>query len=189
MRKIVMVAFVMALVVVLAAVLARNGEAAGDAMKWPSEVVGWKWDGKQEAYDAQSIFKYIDGAAEVYLAYNFQGLNVGRYDRDGRPELVADVYRMGTAEDAFGAFSFERQDDDAAIGQGSEFGGGLLRFWKGSYFVTVYADGEAPDTERAVLWSSAKRSLPRSGRLDPRPTSPVPCPVKRRASLSAPSGS
>jgi hypothetical protein len=151
MRKIVMVAFVMALVVVLAAVLARNGEAAGDAMKWPSEVVGWKWDGKQEAYDAQSIFKYIDGAAEVYLAYNFQGLNVGRYDRDGRPELVADVYRMGTAEDAFGAFSFERQDDDAAIGQGSEFGGGLLRFWKGSYFVTVYADGEAPDAERAVL--------------------------------------
>jgi hypothetical protein len=147
MRRIVMVA----MAVILAAALAKNGEAAGDAMKWPGEVIGWKWDGKQETYDAQSIFKYIDGAAEVYLAYNFQGLKVGHYDREGRPKLIADVYRMGTAEDAFGVFSFERQDDDAAIGQGSEFGGGLLRFWKGSYFVTVYADGEAPDAERAVL--------------------------------------
>ena len=140
-----------AMAVILAAVLTGNGEAAGEAMKWPREAAGWKWDDKQEAYDTQSIFKYIDGAAEVYLAYNFQGLKVGHYDREGRPRLIADVYRMGTAEDAFGVFSVERQDDDAAIGQGSEFGGGLLRFWKGSYFVTVYADGEAPDAERAVL--------------------------------------
>ena len=142
---------IVAMAVIMVAVLTGNGEATGDTMKWPNEVVGWKWDGKQEVYDAQSIFKYIDGAAEVYLAYNFQGLKVGHYDREGRPRLIADVYRMGTAEDAFGVFSFERQDDDAAIGQGSEFGGGLLRFWKGSYFVTVYADGEAPDAEKEVL--------------------------------------
>jgi len=37
------------------------------------------------------------------------------------------------------------------IGQGSEFGGGLLRFWKGKYFVSIYADGEGAEVESAVL--------------------------------------
>jgi len=37
------------------------------------------------------------------------------------------------------------------IGQGSELGGGLLRFWKGKFFVSVYAEGESPEVEAAIL--------------------------------------
>jgi hypothetical protein len=58
---------------------------------------------------------------------------------------------MASSEDAYGVFSFERQDEDAGIGQGSEFGGGLLRFWKGKYFVSIYADGEGVEVEPAIL--------------------------------------
>ena len=58
---------------------------------------------------------------------------------------------MGSPADAFGVFSFDRQDPDAGIGQGSEFGGGLLRFWKGRYFVSVYGEGEGKEQEEAVL--------------------------------------
>jgi hypothetical protein len=58
---------------------------------------------------------------------------------------------MGTSEDAFGVFSFERQDEEAGIGQGSEFGGGLLRFWKGRFFVSVFAEGQGKDAEAATL--------------------------------------
>jgi hypothetical protein len=58
---------------------------------------------------------------------------------------------MASSEDAYGLFSFERQDEAVGIGQGSEFGGGLLRFWKGRHFVSIYADGEGGEVESAIL--------------------------------------
>jgi hypothetical protein len=58
---------------------------------------------------------------------------------------------MGSSEDAFGVFSLERQDPEVSIGQGSEFGGSLLRFWKGRYFVSVLGEGEGKEIEAAVL--------------------------------------
>ena len=117
----------------------------------PAEVDGWKWDGKEERYDSKTIFKYIDGAGEVYLAYGFKGLVTRRFEKPGKPLLTADVYEMGSSADAYGVFSFERQDEEAGIGQGSEFGGGLLRFWKGDYFVSINAEGEGEDVDKAIL--------------------------------------
>jgi hypothetical protein len=58
---------------------------------------------------------------------------------------------MASSEDAYGVFSFEQQDEAIGIGQGSEFGGGLLRFWKGKYFVSIYADGEGVEVEPTIL--------------------------------------
>src|SRR5512139_602295 len=122
-----------------------------DAVKWPQEIRGWKWEGEHGIYDRKSLYDYIDGAAEVYLAYSFERVEARRYVKDGRPPIVAEVYRMGSAEDAFGIFSLERQDPEAGIGQGSEFGGGMLRFWKGRYFASLYAEGEAPGIDEALL--------------------------------------
>lgn len=129
----------------------------------PSEAKGWKWDGKGKKYNSRTLFDYINGAAELYLAYRFQNLAVRRFEKPGQPPIVVEVYEMGSAEDAYGVFSFERQDEDAGMGQGSEFGGGLLRFWKGKYFVSVYAEGESPEVESAIL--SLGRELARSIRV------------------------
>jgi len=58
---------------------------------------------------------------------------------------------MASSEDAYGVFSFEHQDEAVGIGQGSEFGGGLLRFWKGKYFVSIYAEGEGAEVGSGIL--------------------------------------
>jgi hypothetical protein len=58
---------------------------------------------------------------------------------------------MGSPEDAYGVFTFEQQDPEAGIGQGSEFGGGLLRFWKGRNFVTIFGEEPGPDIEEVIL--------------------------------------
>jgi hypothetical protein len=116
-----------------------------------SEAAGWKWDGKEMKYDSKTVFGYMDGAAELYLAYGFQNLTVRRFEKLNQPPITVEFYEMASSEDAYGVFSFERQDEDAGIGQGSEFGGGLLRFWKGKYFVSIYADGEGAGVEPAVL--------------------------------------
>jgi hypothetical protein len=118
---------------------------------WPPEAADWTWDQNETAFEGDSLYNYIDGAAEVYLAYNFQSLSARRYTKTGHPDIIADVYRMGSAEDAFGVFSLEQQDPEAGIGQGSEFGGSLLRFWKGPYFVTVLGNGTGKELEAAVL--------------------------------------
>jgi hypothetical protein len=122
-----------------------------DKIEWPPEAAGWKWDREVATYKGESLYDYIDGAAEVYLAYNYQEVSARRYVKPNQPDIIADVYLMGSSEDAFGVFSLEHQDPEAGIGQGSEFGGSLLRFWKGRYFVTVLGNGAGKELEEAVL--------------------------------------
>jgi hypothetical protein len=117
----------------------------------PAEAAGWKWDGKEMNFDSKSVFQHMNGAAELYLAYAFQNLRVRRFEKPNQPPITLELYDMASSENAYGVFSFERQDEAAGIGQGSEFGGGLLRFWKGKYFVSIYADGEGAEAESAVL--------------------------------------
>ena len=131
-----------------------TGEAKGNMkqeISLPLESGGWKWDRKDLNYNRRTIFDYIDGAGELYLSYNFQGVRVRRFEKPGQPSIIAELFDMGSSEEAYGVFSFERQDEDAGIGQGAEFGGGLLRFWKGKFFVSVYAEGDGPEVEPAIL--------------------------------------
>ena len=131
---------------------AAAGKGAMDkTIGWPSEAGGWKRTGEAVRYQGRAIFDYMDGAGEVYLAYNFRQLTVHRFERQGHPALIAELYEMETPADAFGVFSFDKQDPEAGIGQGSEFGGGLLRFWKGRHFVSIYGEGEGKEQEQAVL--------------------------------------
>jgi hypothetical protein len=131
----------------------------------PSEAGDWKWDEKEIKYDSRTLFKYIDGAAELYLAYGFQNLTVRRFEKLNQPPLIVELYEMASSEDAYGVFSFEHQDEAVGIGQGSEFGGGLLRFWKGKYFVSVYAEGEGAEVESGILkmGGAAANSIPATG--------------------------
>ncbi|MDZ4165197.1 MAG: DUF6599 family protein [Smithellaceae bacterium] len=117
----------------------------------PSEAASWKWDGKEERHNAKTLFAYMNGAAELYLAYGFQHLTVRRYEKPDRPAITVELYEMASSADAYGVFTFERQDEPAGIGQGSEFGGGMLRFWKGRYFAAVYAEGEGAEVVSALL--------------------------------------
>jgi hypothetical protein len=131
----------------------------------PSEASGWKWDGKEMRYNSKTLFSYMDGAAELYLAYGFQNLTVRRFERSNQPSITCELYEMACSEDAYGVFSYEHQDETAGIGQGSEFGGGLLRFWKGKYFVSIYAEGEGAEVESGILkmGKAAANSIPDVG--------------------------
>jgi hypothetical protein len=117
----------------------------------PAEAAGWVWDGKEATYNAKNLYSYMNGAAELYLAYGFQDLRVRKFEKSNLPSITVELYEIASSEDAYGLFSYERQDEAAGIGQGSEFGGGLLRFWKGKYFVSIYADGEGVEAESATI--------------------------------------
>ena len=102
-------------------------------------------------YDRGNLFDYMNGGAEVYLAFDFERVLVRKYRRPDGNEMSLDIYEMGSSAEAFGVFSCDREDEEAGIGQGSEYGYGLLRFWKGPYFVTVMTSAEDEEADQAVL--------------------------------------
>ena len=117
----------------------------------PMKIGDYQSDGKDEFYDRNTAFRYMDGAAELYRSYGFKLLMVRRYMKTDHPPLIVEIFDMGSSEDAFGVFSYETGDEEVSIGQGSDFGGGLLRFWKGKFFVNVYAEQEPPPTKQDIL--------------------------------------
>lgn len=117
----------------------------------PEHVHDWRASGPDGRYDRETIFKYMDGAAEVYLSFSFRELLVRNLAKPGAPELTVELYDMGTAADAYGIYSRNRQGTSVGIGQGSEYRSGYLFFWKGRYFAAVFAAQETDDSKAAVL--------------------------------------
>ena len=74
----------------------------------PEEVAGWRANGGLQTYDRETIFKFMDGAGEVYLQYGFRRLFVREFARAGSPTIGAQLYDMTSPGEAFGIFSFER---------------------------------------------------------------------------------
>ena len=122
----------------------------------PFGALGWMSDGDDGSYDADTLFEYINGGAEVYRSFNVKRVFARRYVKDGSEDIIADVFEMNSKDDAFGVFSHDiREGEKAGIGDDSEYTDGMLAFWKGPFFVSIAAMEE---TE-----SSRKRPCSRSG--------------------------
>lgn len=120
-------------------------------MKIPELFDGWHASGPGRYYTRKDIFRYLDGGAELYLSYDFRKLWTRSFMKEGQRPVVLDIFDMGNPADAFGVFSSEREGDDLGIAQGSEYSSGLLRLWKGRFFVSIYALEETEESRRAVL--------------------------------------
>ncbi len=134
----------------------------------PGEVRGWKPKSDDGTFTADTLFDLIDGGAEVYRALNVQNILSRRYAKDGAPDIIADIFDMGSSSDAFGAFHHDVIDgEDLSIGMESEYLGGNLTFWKDRFFVSVVAFDETAETKHAILALSKKvgKRIPRKGAI------------------------
>lgn len=135
----------------------------------PRSTGDWTAQDPDRAYDAETIFDYIDGAGEVYRAYNMRGCLSRRYTAGGAPAIVLDVFDMGTSEDAFGVFTHDRDGEPVKAGQDGLYRPGWLSFWKGRFFVSIYAERETEAAKEAVFaLAGAVDSLIREGGKKPR---------------------
>ena len=115
----------------------------------PDHIGVWKKEGKDQSFDSKTIFDYIDGAGEVYRAYNLEKCLARRYSSQGE-YLTLDIFDMGSAADAYGVFTYDRQGDPVQLGQDGLFGAGWLRFWKGRFFVSIIDEAQTADSEKAA---------------------------------------
>jgi len=133
------------------AILAAGGTVNTLSQAIPRKILDWQASEKDRTYDRKTIFDYMDGGAEVYLAFDFREAFVRTYKVPSGDDIVLDVFDLGSPQEAYGVFSCDRQDPEAGVGQESTFGPGLLRFWQGRYFVSVSSAGDAQRTEKAIL--------------------------------------
>ena len=126
--------FVIMVSIFTAAEIVR-GEEKGkmeQVISLPAEAGGWRWDGKETKYNSRTLFDYMDGAAELYLAYGFQNLTVRRFEKSNQPPITVEFFEMASSEDAYGVFSFERQDEPLESVKDRSLGEGCCGSGKGS---------------------------------------------------------
>lgn len=119
-------------------------------MRLPKEINGWKADPQDHIYDQTSIFSYINGAAEVYKAYNLRHCLSRRYSTANGPPIVLDIFDMGSSEDAYGVFTHDTDGEVIDVGQDARLRPGWLSFWKHQFFVSIYMEEETSAAEKAV---------------------------------------
>jgi len=102
--------------------------------------------GSPSFYDSDSLYQYIDGGADVYLLYDFQTLLHQEF-KSGAADLTADIYDMGTPEDAFGMYSAERSPGYNYLTVGAEGyrSKGTLNFLQDRYYVKLAGSGTGAD--------------------------------------------
>jgi hypothetical protein len=141
-----------------------------DGLVMPTAAGGWRAVDDGQTYDTETIYSYIDGHAEVYMAYGMVRCLSQRYaGPDGEPDIVLDLFEQASAADAFGVFTHDRDGEDVDIGQGGLFRHGWLSFWKGRWFGSVYAEGESAASREAVLalGRAAADAVRETGELPP----------------------
>jgi len=131
--------------------------------KFP-EIAGWKQTGEVETFIPKNLYEYINGAADLYLMYDFEELKVAEYQNDKKASVTIDVYRHKTPIHAFGIYSQERLPNANYIDIGAQgyVESNVLNFLAGPYYVKIgsYNTG-AEDQE--VLLTFAKKVMDHLG--------------------------
>ena len=118
----------------------------------PAEVDGWKVvSAKGLEVTPKTIFDYMNGAGEMYLAYEFRGLQVWTYGGNEDTTITVEAFEMGAPEEAFGVLSRDFEGKDVKIGQRSAYVMGFLQFWQGRWYFRILGDLETAESRRAVL--------------------------------------
>lgn len=102
---------------------------------------GWNWESAPQFYNADDLFEYINGSADLYLAYGFKQLVTVNFMTDDDFSVLVDVYDMGNRLNAFGVFSNYRSpgNEYADIGSEATISDYHIRFFHGQYIVDLNA--------------------------------------------------
>ena len=113
--------------------------------------------GEPMVFTPDTLYEYINGAAEIYLQYNFQELVAQEYENDAGAFMTIEIYRHDSTLNAFGIYSQERPFEGEFLNIGAQgfYENGMLNFFKGPYYVKLNSYGLG-EQEEATLIALAK---------------------------------
>jgi hypothetical protein len=124
----------------------------GKTIAFP-EMSGWKQDGKAQIFSPKTLYEYINGAADLYLAYEFQDLRVAEYKGEKKAGVTVEVYRHKTPTQAFGIYSQERLANAKFLDIGAQgyHEPNVLNFLTGPYYVKINGFNTGEDDEKVLM--------------------------------------
>ncbi len=128
-----------------------------EALQFP-EISSWKNTAEIQSFIPKTLYEYINGAADLYLACDFEELNVAEYGNEKKASVIVEAYRHATPEDAFGIYSQERLPDGNFLNIGAEgyIDQHVLNFVSGRYYVKINSFNTGAE-DREVLLLFAKK--------------------------------
>lgn len=133
---------------------AQDKAAEPDLEALIPEVDGWNETEERQVYFPDTLYEYINGAAESYLSYDFEELLVADFDMDGgRASLTLEIYDMGSPANAFGIFSMERFPDNepVPVGDLGYLEDESLNFVSGRYYVKLIGFGLGEEASELMM--------------------------------------
>ena len=120
-----------------------TGESAIDSLIPTKDIPdGWALIDGPHLYTKKNLFEHIDGQAELFFKYGFQKSVFAIYQNKKNQEnqIELDIYDMRNVLQAFGIFSrFRNEEKPVGIGLDSYLDDRSAFFYKGKYFVMLYA--------------------------------------------------
>jgi len=104
-----------------------------------------------QTYNKKTLFEHINGQAELHLKYGFRQSVFAIYQdrKKAQNQIEVDIYDMGNVVQAFGVFSrFRNEDRPGGFGLDSFLDDHTALFYKGKFFVLLYATESNPDSLR-----------------------------------------
>jgi len=117
----------------------------------PGTVEGWQIGRKDQVFNRENLYNYINGGAELYLSYGFLEMINRTYVLSDQPDILVDILDMGTSQNAFGVFAHSRESIASDFGQGSEYHQGYLNFWKDRYVISIISSPETDESKQALF--------------------------------------
>jgi hypothetical protein len=99
---------------------------------------GFKIRTEYPVFVRETLWDFINGAADNYLAYGFIDLHVAEYKR-GRNIIKLEIYRHNDHINTFGIYSSERSPSFRFVNLGAQgyIADGAINFFKGNYYVKI----------------------------------------------------
>ena len=116
-------------------------------------VEGFTIDKKIDYFDANTLFNQINGAAAVYLDYGFVEMFHAVYHNvSGDGYIVAEAYRHGNPDQAYGMYVSERMgsNDFVDIGAQGYVEEGLLNASGGDWYIKIFSHRKDAMTAAAM---------------------------------------
>jgi len=121
---------------------------------------GWHRLGEHYSYTPKTLYKYINGAADLFISYGFIKLSGAEYafGESNKETMIVDMYDMQNRLNAFGIFQSKKDPETGTFKIGTDGFGNeeYVFFYKNRYYVEIQVFGPA-NPQREVHRQLAKK--------------------------------
>lgn len=168
MSKLCIVGTCLLLVVMAGCASARSTPAVNlappeQALPATDAIPGWAQVEAPRTYDRDTLYDFMDGAADLYFTYAFERLAVADYQGPDGGSVRVEIYRTTTPADAYGLFTYNAYGEPLDLGAEGRQSEGGLSFWQDHNCVLVTARNAVDGTTLHAFGEAVSAALPAGG--------------------------